>query len=1062
MISQLSNEINGLYRVVSSRTSTPGAKMIYKPAAIENTVEELLSGIVDAPNTAQARQVFDTLFEERINSLNSLDVLKCIVRELCVSVLRGGTMNRSEENVEPQTPHSFVSASLASASESVISASQERRHQSMLGTVRLPRANSDENLADLDSRSSNSGSDVPSQTTSDDDGSSDSDSDEVGKHQAIEGWRDALALPANSQIYINSTNSPTHLDLLQSLSSKTDGVATRLQPLEPSASGTAAKSAPKKATMPLGGKKLSSAHFTPKQQKNTQQKNMVGPTQGVRTKGEVRTRVGERRVKRTNTTVQNKRAIYKKVAKGYLFEILKTISSQFLRHISSPPSNVPVSIFTEDMCESVSEIVASRFGLSSDVYAETEVIYPVLYMFIGSALDQQTVGVMEEMIGSSLKQYECTDLEDGDDHQDVSHEKYYANGSFNDSNSEDMDKNDDEAENGEGYDSPNDISPQNLHKTLHSILCEEKEKKNSLLKSSLSPNTSGSHAIAAWDMQKSPMDKIFRQRFGGIDKPEICEVYDEFDDVESDAGSGQDNALTISQESVPVPAWEIPKSPLDHLFRKRLSGIDEPELDSLNAIEEVPPAWEIPKSPYDGVFRKCHGGLSGSPLKFEGHEYEKPSEEDVPAWSLSKSPLDSVFRKRVGGLGDSPSGVIDAQTGEFIPGKDFPPEEFDGEIGIDDLPPNFGMSLRLHHQFVDSESEDGLQDIDVNGDAGSTDSEYRPGNLLSFDGRIDKNVLTLSSQRDVVSAKQRKNVKGKKKVKRKKRELKAMSAADIALTSAWNALISPHSNFLKLEKSMTKTAASKTQSATSKSSINITVPTASKKKREKLKTRIATRRNNNSDGPIFDNQLKVEDGMQKYPSVRTTRIPSASFDRLTNNSFSMKVKAPVTCSTIRRQQRKTSNILSSKVTSSESTTLNKHRQTSSSAPSRSSLNEPVLSSKGESQLHSRSSTIPKRTNSGLTADGLILAKDDIDPRHHPVVISQQTKVLNLSNSRAGNSNYFEVYGVCEDTDSDESEEDCNPFAGEEDLDLVWRSRAFSMPIHGMGDTKNYSTFGNSK
>lgn len=96
-----------------------------------------------------------------------------------MSVLRGGTMNRSEENVQPQTPHSFVSASLASASESVISASQERRHQSMLGTVRLPRANSDENLADLDSRSSNSGSDVPSQTTSDDDGSSDSDSDEV-------------------------------------------------------------------------------------------------------------------------------------------------------------------------------------------------------------------------------------------------------------------------------------------------------------------------------------------------------------------------------------------------------------------------------------------------------------------------------------------------------------------------------------------------------------------------------------------------------------------------------------------------------------------------------------------------------------------------------------------------------------------------------------------------------------------------------------------------------------------------------------------------------------------
>ena len=217
---------------------------------------------------------------------------------------------------------------------------------------------------------------------------------QAGKLQAIEGWRDALALPANSQICINSTNSPTHLDLFQSLSSNTDGVATRLQPPEPSASGSAAKSAPKKATMPLGGKKLSGTHSTSKQQQNTPQKNIVGPSQGVRTKGGVRTRVRERRVKRTDTTVQNKRAIYKKVAKGYLFEILKTISSRFLRQVSSPSSNVPASIFTEDMCESVSEIVASRFGLSSDVYAETEVIYPVLYMFIGSALDQQTVSVM--------------------------------------------------------------------------------------------------------------------------------------------------------------------------------------------------------------------------------------------------------------------------------------------------------------------------------------------------------------------------------------------------------------------------------------------------------------------------------------------------------------------------------------------------------------------------------------------------------------------------------------------------------------------------------------------
>ncbi len=44
-ISQLSNEINGLYRVVSSRTSTPGVKTIYKATTTENIVAELLSKI---------------------------------------------------------------------------------------------------------------------------------------------------------------------------------------------------------------------------------------------------------------------------------------------------------------------------------------------------------------------------------------------------------------------------------------------------------------------------------------------------------------------------------------------------------------------------------------------------------------------------------------------------------------------------------------------------------------------------------------------------------------------------------------------------------------------------------------------------------------------------------------------------------------------------------------------------------------------------------------------------------------------------------------------------------
>ena len=108
-------------------------------------------------------------------------MLKRIVRELCVSMLHSSSVNRSEENTQPQTPRSFVSVSLASASESGVSPSLETRHRSMLGTVRLPRANSEDKLPELNSRSSNSGSgsDVPSQTTSDDDGSIDTDIDEV-------------------------------------------------------------------------------------------------------------------------------------------------------------------------------------------------------------------------------------------------------------------------------------------------------------------------------------------------------------------------------------------------------------------------------------------------------------------------------------------------------------------------------------------------------------------------------------------------------------------------------------------------------------------------------------------------------------------------------------------------------------------------------------------------------------------------------------------------------------------------------------------------------------------
>ena len=46
---------------------------------------------------------------------------------------------------------------------------------------------------------------------------------------------------------------------------------------------------------------------------------------------------------------------------------------------------------------------------------------------------------------------------------------------------------------------------------------------------------------------------------------------------------------------------------------------DDDDSDGDDLMENVP-AWDIPKSPYDAVFRKRVGGLGGAPLKASGLE----------------------------------------------------------------------------------------------------------------------------------------------------------------------------------------------------------------------------------------------------------------------------------------------------------------------------------------------------------------------------------------------------------------------------------------------------------
>ena len=86
--------------------------------------------------------------------------------------------------------------------------------------------------------------------------------------------------------------------------------------------------------------------------------------------------------------------IYLPVKKGYLLEIIESLPPSFFEQVKSPSSNDFVNIFSEDLCATVSLAVTDLLGLSSDVYVESEVICPVLGMFVGSALDVQTIAIM--------------------------------------------------------------------------------------------------------------------------------------------------------------------------------------------------------------------------------------------------------------------------------------------------------------------------------------------------------------------------------------------------------------------------------------------------------------------------------------------------------------------------------------------------------------------------------------------------------------------------------------------------------------------------------------------
>ncbi|KAJ1436659.1 hypothetical protein B484DRAFT_393106 [Ochromonadaceae sp. CCMP2298] len=176
----------------------------------------------------------------------------------------------------------------------------------------------------------------------------------------------------------------------------------------------------------------------------------------------------------------------------------------------------------------------------------------------------------------------------------------------------------------------------------------------------------------------------------------------------------------------PLPAWLMPKSPMDAYFRKGYGGLGEEELSEV--IHEVTSSQkkakqmsrikddnEMSSGTDTDSDAECaeegsvesgyveHQQLFASPTldrKTHSRPADSPSDSDTPAWLMPKSPMDAYFRKGYGGLGkDDLKEVIHEVTSSQKKAK----KEHEqmhmgeggegGEITLDDLPDDFGAGL---------------------------------------------------------------------------------------------------------------------------------------------------------------------------------------------------------------------------------------------------------------------------------------------------------------------------------------------------------------------------------
>ena len=352
----------------------------------------LYPDISRAKDDDDARRLFDSLFEERINPLNSLDVIRRLVRELCVRGLRGEKMEGVESTCSHQDPvtrsetenmpgeydrgsdfpsndRSFVSM------QEGLSPSPNPVRQSMLGTVRMPTIvdyeEDDAPSFNNDDLYNSSGSDIPSEDTSDDGSDDEDDTIDVS-----EGWKKVTG----------GADQPSHLDLFQTLAN--GGVSSRSNlPVNSNREG-AGEDRKSTIRMPL-------KHDTSLPPNLKSSPNIVTKTSPPTTRS-------------TRMSSKNNASLSKPPRNNYLLGFFERLPAEAWGVPHSPGPVEKAKLFTQGACDFISKSVVDYLGLLSDPQVEAEVIRPTLMMFINTTLDKQTIMVMEEMINSSLKAYEAS------------------------------------------------------------------------------------------------------------------------------------------------------------------------------------------------------------------------------------------------------------------------------------------------------------------------------------------------------------------------------------------------------------------------------------------------------------------------------------------------------------------------------------------------------------------------------------------------------------------------------------------------------------------------------